>query len=335
MDLSDRPLQPRDFDACLSLFRDRLAYTSDTLERLTTFWSRMLADDAMLADVIEDRDASGRSQIVALGTSVFVTDPYMLEAKSGVEPYLTARTIALELEGRSPILRAGAIRRANSGDGLSLLVLQYGEARERLSPERRLLVRFKMRDAFLTVHSGYRIKEILQEYWDEIELSFVLSGWGKLRTDYADYFVRTGRAVPPPERRPYLIGFSPDDARADPGNMATPLFVYAPPRFFFSPSEQELLRCALVGETDAQLAHSVGLAVPTVKGRWRQIYARVAAVSPALLVDDGDAPPERARGKEKRRPLLNYLRRHPEELRPYMRPRTASRERPSHAADRS
>jgi hypothetical protein len=325
MDLRSRPLESRDFDACLCLFRGRLAYGPDTLAQLTTFWNRVLADHAMLTAVIEDRELSGRSQVVALGSSVFVTDSYMREASSGHEPYLTARTIALEIAGRSPILRPPAIRRANSGDGLNLLVLHYGEARERLSPEQRVSVRYKMRDSFLADHSGYQIREMLQESWDEIELPFVLSGWGKLRTDYADYFRRGGLALPPPERRPYLLGFTSLEARADPGNMAASLFVYARPRFFFSHAEQELLTCALLGETDAQLARSLDLGLPTVKGRWRQVYARVAAVSPGLLPDSGDVPPEGVRGKEKRRPLLDYLRRHPEELRPYLRQRVATR----------
>jgi hypothetical protein len=324
MDLRCRPLQTRDFDGCLCLFRDRLGYPSSVLTRLTTFWNRLLADHAMLTTVIEARDVSSRSQVVALGTSVFVTDAYMREARSGTEPYLTARTIAMELDGRSPILRPAAIRRGNSGDGLNLLLLQYGEAREHLSSEQRIAVRFEMREGF-SYYRGYQIKEILKEYLDEMELPFILSGWGRLRTDYADYFRRRGLPLPSPESRPYLIGLTRAESRADPGDMVAPLFVYTPPRIFFSPAEQELLTCALLGETDEQLALSLNLGLATVKGRWRQIYARVASLSPEMLPDSSDVVPQLARGKEKRRPLLDYLRRHPEELRPHLRPRAATR----------
>lgn len=106
------------------------------------------------------------------------------------------------------------------------------------------------------------------------------------------------------------------------------MFVYTPARLFFSPAEQELLTCALLGETDRQLARALHLGLPTVKGRWRQIYARVAAVRPELLPDSGDVAPERACGKEKRRPLLDYLRRHPEEFRPHERPRRSAARKP-------
>jgi hypothetical protein len=65
---------------------------------------------------------------------------------------------------------------------------------------------------------------------------------------------------------------------------------------------------------------SLHVALPTVKGRWPQIYARVAAASPALLPEPDPAASEVARGREKRRSLLDYLLRHPEELRPHLRP---------------
>jgi hypothetical protein len=83
MDLSCRPLQARDFDRCLCLFREQLGYPSSTLTHLTTFWNRLLADHAMLTTVIEDRDVSSRSPIVALGTSVFVIDAYMERRGAG------------------------------------------------------------------------------------------------------------------------------------------------------------------------------------------------------------------------------------------------------------
>jgi DNA-binding CsgD family transcriptional regulator len=321
MDLRDRALGRRDFDACLSLFEDRLAYAPDTLGRLTAFWERLLGDDAMVTSVIERHDGPGRAHVLAFGASVFVTDAHMRQARRGYAPYLTARTIARELAGCSPILRPAAIRRANSREGLNLLLLHYGEAREGLSAEERISVRYKMRDCFIATHRGYQIQEILQEFWDELELPFILSGWGTLRADYRGYFRRAGLSRPPPERGPHLICISRAEAAANPGDMAAPLFVYQPPKLDFSPAEQALLGHALRGQTDSQLARSLGVALPTVKGRWRQIYARVAAVSPDLLPEPDVAAPGPARVKEKRRSLLDYLQRHPEELRPHQRRR--------------
>jgi DNA-binding CsgD family transcriptional regulator len=313
MDLRSRPLEPRDLRACSRLLRGGLAYPAATLAQLEAFWTRLLGDAALSSAVIES-PGLGRPSQLAFGASVFVTDEYMRAARSAAEPYLTARTVALEFTGRSPILRPAAVRRASAGDGLNVLLVHYGEDRERLAPEQRAEVRYKMHETFLASHRGYKIKEILQEFWDEIELPFILNGWGAVRSDYGEYFRSRGLVSPAPERRPYLVGFTRKEARADPGNMSSPLFLYTPPRLAFSRAEQALLARALLGETDEQLARSLNLAMPTVKGRWRRIYARVAAASPELLPESADLP-ERVRGREKRRRLLEYLRRHQEELR--------------------
>jgi hypothetical protein len=89
--------------------------------------------------------------------------------------------------------------------------------------------------------------------------------------------------------------------------------VWTPPRFRFTPAERALLGVALSGGTDRDLAHALGLALATVKSRWRHIYDRVGAVEPELLPErpEGDG----RRGGEKRRPLVEYVRQHLEELR--------------------
>ena len=70
---------------------------------------------------------------------------------------------------------------------------------------------------------------------------------------------------------------------------------------------------ALDGETDRDLSPALGLALPTIKSRWRKIYDRVAMVDPDLFPDRQDA--NGRRGDEKRRRLMDYLRHHPQELR--------------------
>ena len=87
---------------------------------------------------------------------------------------------------------------------------------------------------------------------------------------------------------------------------------------------------ALLGRTDAELGHALHTALATAKKRWTSIYDRVASVDPELLLGTAEAvPPEGKRGPEKRRRLLDYLRRHPEELRPVnpLRPHPEERRR--------
>ena len=63
----------------------------------------------------------------------------------------------------------------------------------------------------------------------------------------------------------------------------SPLFVYSPPRFFFRAGEQEVLKQALLGETDDDLASTLNISRSAVKKRWSAIYERVAAQDAELL----------------------------------------------------
>jgi hypothetical protein len=208
-----------------------------------------------------------------------------------------------------------AIRRANATEGLNVLILHYGET-PRLGPDVQRLVRFRMLEAFIAAHRGYRIKEIVQEFWDEVEPEWVVNGWGRVRNDYADWLRKSGVAAPPAGRRPYLIGVTREEALAVPGSPMGSVFVDAPPRFGFTPPEQRLLGEALGGQTDAELARGLRVAPSTVKARWRTIYDRVGEVASDLLPVAADDGASGGRGPEKRRRLLEYLRQHPEELRP-------------------
>ncbi len=76
------------------------------------------------------------------------------------------------------------------------------------------------------------------------------------------------------------------------------------------------------GGTDRELSGDLGISLATVKKTWRSIYDRVATRSPDLIsansaANGDEAMPER--GREKKHPLIAYLRQHPEELRPVSR----------------
>jgi hypothetical protein len=98
------------------------------------------------------------------------------------------------------------------------------------------------------------------------------------------------------------------------------LFDYSPPKLGLIPSEQPLVLSALPGATDQRLAAMLGVSLPAVKKLWASIYLRVDDNLPELIANrDRSDPLVASRGKEKRRRLLDYLRNHPEELRPVSR----------------
>ena len=268
----------------------------------------------MQMTVIEDGARPPESRLIAFGNSVFVTDAFAEEAKTTLAPHLSAQVAQRCLDERSPILSLSAVRAANSGPGLTLLVLHVGW-RESLSAEESRWAKGKLLEALLFTHGGYRLKELLQEIYSEEECRRGKAAGALVKNDFAAYYQAHPEALPSPERHPYLIGGHLDEIPD--GSYLSPLFFYSPPRFFFKFGEQEVLRLALLDWADAEITQTLNLSPSAVQKRWRAVYERVAAVQPDFFPAASPASSTAAtRGTEKRRHLLGYLRAHLEELRP-------------------
>jgi hypothetical protein len=309
MNLRYRNFHPRDITACLRLLERYPEYTPWVFTNLPIFWKRLFDQQAMIAAVIEQYEPGAPATIVGFGADVFVTDAFIAEARAAYEPRLADRLVRRELnEKATPILRRNGIARANADAGLNVIIIHPG------TPNSPQAIRFNMREAFIWAHRGFQIKEILQEVWDETDREWV-QVWGALRGDYSDFYYRNG--TPIPRYRPYLFGITREEALKDPGSLAAPLFLYTPPRFQFSQGAQELLTGAMDGETDIALAEKLRISLPAVKMRWRVIYGRVESVAPELFPTRTSHISESSRGKEKRRCIVEYVRKHPEELCPF------------------
>lgn len=314
MDLVYRLTEEQDLGECLGILEDRYCYSDALWDRLPGVLRHLLSSGALNSAVLEDRDQRPGTRILQWGASVFVTDAFMREISADPAPHLARRVIAEIIAGRSPVLDLHAIRAGNSREGLNLLVLHYGIALERISPEEFPAVLARIPENFFFIHDGFRLKEILLEFCEPRVTTFSLDAGFQLRTDYADHYQRHNLPAPPPGLRPYRLGVTRAEAEAAPGLYIARIFPYRQPRFAFTHGEQMLLLRALQGDTDEEAARALHLALPTVKTRWRAIYDRVQLRAPSLLpANDLQAI---TRGTEKRRLLLNYLRQHPEELRP-------------------
>ncbi len=310
MDLITRAMVAGDAPDCAALLKGRLAYADDLIAALPRLWRDLLDAEALQAEVVAIKDRDGQ-RIVGFGCGVFVTDTWFAEIERAETPWVTARTLSAD---PSPILRPPDIGRENAHRGLNVLNLHYAEA-PGLDADVTMAVRYKMMESFMATFACFRVKAIIQEFWDEIATEFIINGWGSVRSEYDDYYSRRGEATPTPGRRPYLVGLTRHEVLNNPGELAAALFIHTPPRMRFTNGEKALLRLALSGLTDIAIAQHLNVAVPTVKSRWRGIYQRVASVAPELAPDLVDAPGGAHRGQEKRRGMLDYLRRHREELR--------------------
>ena len=316
MYLAYRSLEAADIEPCLSLVRDEYAQNPEIYPYAARLWRRLREADALNGMVLEDLTRVPGERLAAFGMSVFVTPEFMAEARRGETPGPAALLASRLRAGVSPVLGPDAVRRANSGPGLHLLVLHYIEAPPDPTPARLQNVRDKQVETFFFVHDGYRYAEMLVEHRDERLCQFALEGGFRVRSEYASYYRDHAR---PSGECPILLGITREETLAHPGLHIAQLFVYTPPRFHFKPREQALLRHALLDRTDEEMAAALDLTVAAVKKRWAGIYDRVADIAPDLFPGSPEAGPPH-RGQEKRRHLMRYLRLHTEEMRPVSPP---------------
>ena len=285
---------------------------------LPEMWRTLLSRGAMQLCLVANRARLVGSRTVSFSAVLFVTDEFCVEARSKLPPYLGLKLTRQYLLGELPVLNREQVARANADAGLNVIVCFEGWAHDGLSPERVLAVRAKQGEALRLGLSGYRVKEFLAYPLGEEALQWMLNAGARIRRHYSNYFRSRTVFRPVFSQRPSLVGLTKKEAFAYPGSSIAGLFVYTPPRFLFSRSQRVLLRHALSGETCDTLAASLSVSRWTVKKRWHAIYERVADVDGELLPPSiAYGAPAASRGSERRRHLLNYLRQHLEEIRPY------------------
>jgi hypothetical protein len=292
------------------------AFAPRTVARaeLPEIWLRLLRAEQLLGGVIADH-AGGKHEIVAFSAAVFVAERFVDEVLGAPRPFLAAHVYEAIRAGRSPVLDLEGVRRANSGDGLNLVILHYGQTDWNLANPRTRAILKAGHTGFPLVFDGYQLNRILEEVFPD-QLAAKLAAGFLIKSTY-------GRDVEPGRGdAPVLVGlFRDDPASRLPGSTAASAFHYRPPRFFFSPSEQRLLgRAAFDDADDRAIAERLDVSTDAIRQTWRRIYSRVAAVDVSVLginvLSDGRFG---TRGPEKRRHLLEYLRFHPEELRPSLK----------------
>jgi hypothetical protein len=283
-------------------------------------WRALLSKGAMHLFLVEDRVRSLGLKIVSFSAILFVIDEFCSKARSTLPPYLGVQMVRQYASGELPVLDREEVARGNTCNGLNVVMCFEGWARDGLSAEQFLMVREKQWEACHLGLSGYRIKEFLADAIGRETSQWMLDAGARLRRDYSDYFGKDPVLKPESAQRPWLVGLTKEEAFAHPGSNLAGLFIYTPPRFRFNRSQQKLLQHALLGETSEQIAASLCVSSWTVKKRWHAIYDRVADIDSELLPSPvAHGVHVSSRGAERSRHLLNYLRQHLEELRPFVR----------------
>ena len=308
-------------ECCVLHSRLGRPYTERSWGILPEMWRALLSEGAMQLCLVADRAKAVGSQIISFNAMVFVTDKFCSEARAKLPPHLGVELVQRYLSHQLPVLNRQQVAQANAGDGLNVAMCFEGWAHDGLLHEQILAVRGKQSEALHFALSGYRVKEFLADPLGGETLEWMLNAGARRRRNYCNYPLNSAVSEPDSSQRPCLVGLTKEEALAHPGSNVADLFIYTPPRFHFSRSQRVLLQHALRGETCNMLAASLYISPWTVKKHWHAIYERVADVDGELLpLPVADGPYATSRGEERRRHLLNYLRQHPEELRPYPPP---------------
>ena len=296
----------------------RLRY-GPTIKLLPAVWSHLLGLESFCTDVFEMSD-SGSPKAIAVGVSVFVTEDFVQRLKTKPFVWIGPELTVLVAKDCSPLLSDREVAEANSNIGL-ISVVWAGCVHPEYSHE--LEVHNLMVRAFTEQHYGFRLRELIAAQAESQEQAQAALNAGAFLFDRNNltYVCASRENIRGLQENPHILGTTRDLAAHQTGTWISELFHnYHEPRIRFNRSQRRLLKAALKGDTDVELAEELGISLATLKTTWRAIYDRVNERAPEVLPEDSSQEewtPERRKTKKYR--LLFYLRSHPEELRPIAR----------------
>jgi hypothetical protein len=304
--------------ACARLMR-KITSLDDKLNRdLPDVIEALIEEDRLIGGLIEDYDAKGERTVVAATFSGFVTPELQHRYLERPWPCLTNWLLMRCLSGETEIfLDRAAQAQGNVGRGLDLVMLDYIQApMDFTSAEgRRIMTVFF--PFFLSIHRGYNLNSMIVEAGAAYEQMAIGAGFRLYKSLDLD---RDPPAEPIPagamKKRAVYYFQREMAAGTPPSTPVSAVFTYLPPRFRFTAGEQRMLLRAIDGLTDEEIAGTLDVSRDAVKQTWRSIYDHVIQVMPDL-VDRGQASGDGARGQEKRRRIVAYVRDNAQELRPH------------------
>jgi hypothetical protein len=333
MDIRYRLMKPTDVPKCVEHLAAHPVLGpryGNLIEHFPSAVRSVLGRESLRAVVFEEFQES-TTRFVGAGLAAFVSDSFFQELKTTPFFWVGPELVKRITDGNSPLLSDSAVRDANSTVGLNLAGWHNTVYPEDLI---RAEVGTPVMTAFEELCRGFRLREVIAQADSLAQLQGMRNAGGL-------YFHRSeNRYGNFPEvsaldfgSEPRNTGMSRDVALSHGASWVGSLFLYAPPQYGFSRSEQRLLSAALDGGTDEEVSDALGISLFAVKKTWRMIYDRVAACQPELVATNAQADAStQDRGKQKKQRLLAHLREHPEELRPVSRKllqQAAAQRRPS------
>jgi hypothetical protein len=305
MSISWRPANAADIRPCLSIRPENLGAALIGTEAALQAWKMLLTYPFFSSAVLESDPPIRGHRLVGFGASVFVSQSFARAEIASPCADINSRILASIHSGRSVLADRSEVAASNANGGLDVVVLAGIWRHEVMTKAQTNEVQTVLPTSFVEWLAGYRIRSIHYETSNESEKIFAQSSI--VYKPIAE-FISLGRVA-------HLM--TNETVKAVPASLGRVIFNYRDPIIRLCDSEQQLLRAALGGLTDAELASVMGISFPAIKARWRAIFLRISETMPYLVNGTSDSDSRLGRGVQKRHRVLAYIRTHPEELRPY------------------
>jgi len=308
--LRTRPAHIDEIPDLFARFGQTFAYREEIRPHVPRVWQQLLLEERIVINVFEDLDRP-TSPAIGLEVRAFVTPEFFYSHQAGQQPYAGNRIVEAILAGHDPVLTRAQMRQAHRGDGLHCFMINDPIGRTPFTNEELAQVDLAWTNELDTL-THVNLKEVALELYGGELLAMAEHCGTVRRNEFAEFWEANGAQIGP-ELRPYIVGMNQEEATLFRGTHMAQLFARRWPRLALTRPQQELLQLAIQGQTDQELADSLYISLSAVKKRWTAIYASVDIALPGLL-PSASFSEDTARGTEKRRYLLNYLRDHREEL---------------------
>lgn len=259
-----------------------------------TAWARLLKEPSCISAVVTPNDSA---EIFAFGTAVYVADAFARSEAAAPQTGLNERFLCAYASGAAVCLSREQIGIANAHGGLEQMELA-APLSPHLDASTATAAAMALTAARVQLTRGYHLAASFGELTTAAQLQYTQSVGSEV-VEFANghAFYRVTRAA----------------LQSAPGAIGAMLFQYRHPTLRLREADQRLVRAALDGATDEEVAAALGIGLANVKARWRVLFQRINALQPHWWpAQDGET-----RGPRRRHLLLAYCREHPEELRPY------------------
>jgi|GEM_PF-1014030 len=313
-----RNARPDDFANCIALLERDGGFqaTPEVHDSLAELWLNHMNDEAFASFQVFEASTDDGWEIVAFRNCVFVTAEFRHEYCAAPHPQVAATIWQRVLDGDSPLLDYNAIALANANHELNMLITHWVvRERDPMHPETTAVLAL-VASAWQYAHAGYHVDHLTAYEVFGPEAQMVMKNIGYQQHELVD---TDGSPLSENPTQSSVFYWAPGSEHFGSGALV-PLASFAcpAPQFKFSASQQRLLRQALDGRSDKEIAEELGIRHDTIRHRWESIYRRVEETDQSVL--PAAPPTDGKRGAARRHVLLEYLRQHLEEVRPFRLP---------------